>query len=509
MTIKDPGAPSLPAACPSLRTHTRRRALVSSPRMPSGFSSRVFPAFAVVVAGVLVLHGSAQTIPTLAIVNVTVIDGTDARPAVANVIVREGLVRRVTTTAPPDGSTVVDGAGKFLIPGLWDMHVHLATRPEPELAEKTMLPMFLSHGIVGVRDMGGPLERLLSLRDRVERGDLNGPRIVTPGPFIDGSGEAGPMFRRPTTAAAASAFVDELAAAGVDFIKVQAGLDPAVHAAVVSAARRRGLQVSGHVPMSMTAEQVLSGGQRSIEHVSPALVADAMLLFSLSSRSAELLAELRAIEAARAATSPAATAAREAALRRQLVSTYDPARARALGRALHGKPVWIVPTLVWSRTLRPIARTEDGTSLPWALVPQAAKDRWLARRAQYLAAATDEDLAADAAVAAVASRAVADLHTGGAAVLAGTDTFDAFVLPGASLHEELRLLVAAGFTPLQALQAATRDAAAFRGAGRTEGTIALGRRADLVLLSADPLHDITNIARVEKVWIAGREAFGR
>jgi len=189
LTIKDPGAPSPPAACPSLRTHTRRRALVSSPRMPSRFSSRVFPAFAVVVAGMLVLHGSAQTIPTLAIVNVTVIDGTDARPAVANVIVREGLVRRVTTTAPPDGSTVVDGAGKFLIPGLWDMHVHLATRPEPELAEKTMLPMFLSHGIVGVRDMGGPLERLLSLRDRVERGDLNGPRIVTPGPFIKGRGK--------------------------------------------------------------------------------------------------------------------------------------------------------------------------------------------------------------------------------------------------------------------------------------------------------------------------------
>jgi hypothetical protein len=477
--------------------------------MRSRFGYLVLPTVGCVLAGSLAVGGSAQTTPTLAITNVTVIDGTNARPSVASVIVREGLVRRVTTAAPPDGSTVVDGTGKFLIPGLWDMHVHLATRPEPELAEQTMLPMFLSHGIVGVRDMGGPLERVLALRDRVERGELNGPRIITPGPFIDGAGEAGPMFRRTSTAVAASMHVDELAAAGVDFIKVQAALDPAIHAAVIGAARRRGLQVSGHVPISMTAEGVVLAGQRSIEHVSPALVGDGMLLFALSSRSAELLAELRAIEAARAETPAAAIATREAALRRLLVSTYDPARARALGRQLHGKSVWIVPTLVWSRSLRPTAQTEDGTSLPWELVPQGTKDRWLARRAQYLAAATDQDFAAAAAIAAVASRAVADLHAAGAAVLAGTDTFDAFVLPGASLHEELRLLVIAGFTPLQALQAATRDAAEFRGAARTEGTIALGRRADLVLLSADPLQNIANIARVEKVWIAGREAFAR
>ncbi|MEO5896179.1 MAG: amidohydrolase family protein [Vicinamibacterales bacterium] len=473
---------------------------------------RLFPsagvALVLTLGSALTERGAAQT-PTLAITNVTVIDGTDAPPTVANVIVREGLVRRVTTAPAPAGSTIVNGTGKFLIPGLWDMHVHLATRPEPELAEKTLMPMFLSHGVVGVRDMGGPLERVVALRDRAERGELAGPRVITPGPFVDGAGEAGPMFRRAVKTADATTYVDELSAAGVDFIKVQAGLEPDVHAAVISAARRKGLQVVGHIPMSMTAEPVIAAGQRSIEHVSPALVGDGMLLFSLSSKSAELLKELRDLEAARATTPASAIAAREAALRRQLVTTYDPARARALGRSLHGKAVWLVPTLVWSRNLRPTARTEDGTGLPWNLVPVATKDRWLARRAQYLKTASDDDLKAAADVAAVASRAVGDLHAAGAAILAGTDTFDAFVLPGASLHEELRLLVEAGLTPLQALQAATRDAAAFRGASRMEGTIALGRRADLVLLTANPLRAITNIAQVEKVWIAGNQAFSR
>jgi imidazolonepropionase-like amidohydrolase len=477
--------------------------------MPSRAFSSVTVALILTLGVAMAGRGSAQAIPTLAITNVTVIDGTDATPAIANVIVREGLVRRVTTAAAPDGAIVVDGTGKFLIPGLWDMHVHLATRPEPELAEKTMMPMFLSHGIVGVRDMGGPLERVLDLRDRVERGDLAGPRVITPGPFVDGAGEAGPMFRRALTARDAAVAVNELAAAGVDFIKVQAGLNPDVYGAVINAARPKGLQVVGHVPMSMTVEQCIAAGQRSIEHVSPALVGDGMLLFSLSSRSAELLEELRAIEASRGTVPAEAIAAREAELRRLLVSTYDPARARVLGRSLRGKPVWIVPTLVWSRTLRPTARTEDGTTLPWALVPAPTKARWMARRTQYLATVSEADLKAAADVAAVASRAIGDLHAAGASILAGTDTFDAFVLPGASLHEELRLLVQAGLTPLQALRAATSDAAAFRGAARTEGTIALGRRADLVLLAANPLQDITNLARVERVWIAGKEAFKR
>lgn len=471
-------------------------------------SAAVAIALSAALSGILV-RGSAQGVSSLVIVGATVVDGTDAPPRVANVLIRDGIVGSVGVAAPPAGSTVVDGGGRFLIAGLWDMHVHLAVRPEPLLAEQTMLPMFLAHGVVGVRDMGGPLERVLELRARVARGELAGPRIITPGPFIDGPGDADPAFRRATTSEEAARHVRDLAAAGVDFIKVQAALDPAVHAAVIAAAGRKGLPVAGHVPISMTAEQVIASGQRSLEHISPAIVGDGMLLFACSSRSGELLAKLRAIERERASTARAEIVQREAALRQELVDTYDPARARALGRSLKGKPVWIVPTLVFSRSLRPVARSEDGANLPWTLVPPALKDRWLARRAQYLKGAAEADFQAAEGVAKTAARAIGDLHAAGASILAGTDTFDAFVLPGASLHEELRLLVSAGLTPLQALQTATSNAAAFRGVSKTEGTIAPGRRADLVLLAANPLLDITNIARVEAVWIGGKKAFSR
>ena len=168
------------------------------------------------------------------------------------------------------------------------------------------------------------------------------------------------------------------------------------------------------------------------------------------------------------------------------------------------REVWIVPTLVWSATLRPLHRGMDGSDLPMDLVPVALRTRWLQRRKQYLERQTDEGFTAAAAVAATAARAVRDLRDGGARVLAGTDSFDAFVLPGYSLHQELELLAAAGLSPLQALQAATRTAAEYRGTLQSEGTIEVGKRADLVLLDVDPLRDIVNARRVHAVVVGGK-----
>jgi hypothetical protein len=228
------------------------------------------------------------------------------------------------------------------------------------------------------------------------------------------------------------------------------------------------------------------------------------LLFACSSRSAALLAELRAIERGRATAAPAATAQREAALRAQLVESYDPGRARALGRSMRGRQIWVVPTLVWSASLRPLTRNHDGRDLPMDLVPVGLRTRWLERRKAYIERQTDQSFAAASAVAAIAARALRDLHREGVRVLAGTDTFDAFVLPGHSLHQELRLLVDAGLSPLEALQAATRNAADYRGTAGTEGTIAVGKRADLLLLGADPSSDIANASRVSALIVGGR-----
>jgi hypothetical protein len=462
---------------------------------------RYLLAWIAIVSGITVTGSQPER---LTITNITVIDGTGAPARLANVTVQNGLIAAISAASSEADGTALDGSGKFLIPGLWDMHVHLATRPEPELAERMMLPLFLANGIVGVRDMGGPLERVLELREKVASGTLAGPRIVTPGPFVDGPGEADPLFRRPADAAAAASTVRELLDKKVDFIKVQSALAPEVHAALARAAREAHATFAGHIPISMSAEQAIAAGQRSLEHLSPALLGDGMLLFACSKSSESLLTELRAIERDRAAAEAGVIAEREHALRQKVVETYDAGKAKALGGTMKERDVWLVPTLVWSATLRPLDRTRDASDLPMEFVPSALRTRWMDRRKQYIARQTDAGFAAAASLAATAERAIRDLRDGGARVLAGTDTFDAFVLPGHSLHQELELLVGAGFSPLEALQAATKTAAEYRGTLATEGTIERGKRADLVLLASDPARDIVNAGRIHAVIAGGR-----
>jgi imidazolonepropionase-like amidohydrolase len=294
----------------------------------------------------------------------------------------------------------------------------------------------------------------------------------------------------------------------VDFVKVQANLSREAYDAVVAQTRETGIPLAGHVPIAMSATDVVRAGQRSIEHISPALVGDAGLLFACSSNEADLRRELLAIEHDRASATPESIRAREVALRRQLVETYSPDRARALGALIRSHGSWIVPTLVWANSFRPLSATDTGDGVPLDYVPAATRIRWQQARERYLNAATPEDFDANARVARTAATAVGALHAAGARVLAGTDTFDYYVLPGVGLHQELALLVGAGLSPMEALQAATRNAAEYRGVLAQEGTIERGKRADLVLLDANPLGDIRDTTRIGAVVVGGR-LFGR
>lgn len=453
-----------------------------------------------VLAGTVLLHAGAPQ-PLLVIRGATVIDGVSATPRIADIHIQGEQIASISTSPPPAGAQVVDGRGTFAIPALWDMHVHSAMRPEPGITEEMILPALLAHGIVGVRDMGAAMDRLPDLRTAAR---ATGLRMIASGPFIDGPGEAAPFFRRPADAGAGAADVASLHKDGVDFIKVQSGLSKEVHGAVMKAARARGLAAAGHIPVAMTAEEVIASGQRSIEHVSPALVGDGLLLFACSSEPDALIADLRAIEAARGSGDAAALAQREAALRQRAVDTYDPARARRIGASLKDADVWIVPTLIWSASLRPTAASEDGRNLPMDLVPRALRTRWTDRRKAYIAQVGEPGLQAAAQLAATSARAIAEMHAAGARVLAGTDAFDAFVVPGYSLHQELQLLVSGGLSPIDALRSASSEAARYRGLADKEGTLQPGRRADVLLLGADPLADIANTRRIHAVIAGGR-----
>jgi imidazolonepropionase-like amidohydrolase len=446
----------------------------------------------------------------LAITNVTVIDGSGGPSrASATVLVRDGRIAAIGPAASarvPQGATRLDGTGRFLIPALVDAHVHLTMRPEAEAPAGVLLPSLVAHGVLAVRDMGGDLDRLGALKSAIAAGTLAGPVIVTPGPFVDGPQEASATVLPVATAADAEAAVRTLKARGADFVKVQAGLTIEPWRAVIAAAGREGLPVAGHVPESMSALDVVRGGQRSVEHVSPALPGDAGLLLAVSRGEEGLRAEMTAIGAAwaRKDADRAALRARQRDVQRRLVESTDPARAAALFAAMRQHAVVAVPTLVWSEGLLPRTRQDIPDASTLALVPKALRERWLGRRRTQLASATDADLALHETLARGSLAFVGAMYRAGVTIAAGTDSLDGYLPPGPSLHAELARLVAAGLSPAQALKAGTSSAARLLGMEGTRGTIAAGMQADLLLLDADPTADISATRRIHAVVQNGR-----
>ena len=333
------------------------------------------------------------------------------------VIIRGG---RITTVGLSDSTSIpgrirsdqiIDGTGKYLIPGLWDMHVHL---------DSTDLPALVYHGITGARDMGGDLEQLLAWRRRISADSLVGPRLVFAGPALSGE----------MTPERAVQIVDSLAARGVDFIKVHEGLPRAAYYAIDGAALGRHLTLVGHVPAQLTPIEVANAGQRSIEHLE--FVPDRCLTIFSAHRPPDCVASVD--------------------------SMLD---------ALARNDTWLCPTIgsfrVFARQQFPAIQA--GFT---ALVPRI--------RARHIA------------------------------LLAGTDLGSRGIIPGASLHDELALLVQAGFTPAEALRAATLGPAEFLGLTDSLGTVAPGMVADVVLLNGDPLADIRNTRSIALVLKSGTAA---
>jgi amidohydrolase family protein len=451
--------------------------------------------------------------PTLAIYDVTVIDGAGAPPRPGMTVLVEqdriSAIGPVSKTEVPPDTPVITGTGKFLIPALWDMHAHVANQGADSLTTDVILPMFTAFGIVGVRDMGGAFDRIERARIDMRQGRLQGPLVISPGPFLDGPQQTTPIVMPVTDEESARDAVRKLVERHVDFVKVQSGLSREAWRAAGSEARRHGLVFAGHVPEAVSASEVVGSGQASIEHVSPVLPGDAGLLLACSAKEDELRRELLAIRDA--THQPNANAAelrtRQDALQLAMFDTYDAARATALFRRMMKEKVVSVPTLVWSQTIVPTTR-EEPADLPLQAIPRVMRDRWFAARKRYFETSTDERLAHNARLAKSSIEFVRKMHDVGVTILAGTDSLDTFVLPGFSLHQELELLVRAGFSPMSALQSATRDAARYFGQERERGTVQKGKMADLLLLDADPLADIRNTRRIF-VFIRGGDVLTR
>ena len=402
----------------------------------------------------------------LAIVHVGLIDGTGAPLREdMTVIVSAGRIARIgrsQETAVDPGATIVEGRGRFLIPGLWDMHQHLGSFAEGTVRASTLL----AAGITGIRDMGSPLEDILRLRkDAPARGQflyVSGPLLQGPLPFHM------PMFLSVRSPAEARAVVGELGRDGVDFIKIQDAMPRDIYFAVAAAVRRRHLSLAGHIPPTVTAMEVVDAGQRSVEHLGGrffgVLAGTSTQARAIHVQEAELYrSSLRALE--RHQDPPDDNM--KAPFTTRLVETYDGARAARLFTAFRRNNTWQCPTLVTIQGLW------DGY--------------------------TDADKRAGERLFEKSLDVVRDLHRAGVPLLAGTD-----IAPGrVALHDELALLVRAGLTPMEALQTATRNAALFTGTLKDRGTIEPGKIADIVLLKANPLSRIQNTREIEMVIAGG------
>jgi imidazolonepropionase-like amidohydrolase len=420
---------------------------------------------------------AAQDRP-VAITSVTVIPGTGA-PAAAGqtVVIQGGRIRLVEAThASPlptgraaDSTTqVIDGTGRYLIPGLWDLHTHL-------IHDTASLGLYLANGVTAVRDMGGPMDSVLRVRERVRRGELPGPRMWLAGPTVDGPKDA--RFRLTVrTAAEGVHAVDSLAARAVDVIKMHNAVPPEAFFAVVRRARERGIPVGAHLPAAVTPAQASDAWVTSIEHTVAFL---------------ELAIPRDAQRSLDGIGSAAGTFLRDSA---------GPLWAR-----MKGNGTWVVPTLIAARgSAERLDRRRDFRRDLRAWYVSRMLERYWDEVFPVPDSVSALTLAARYLVDTLSHRVVAAMHRAGVGLATGTDVALPGIVPGFSLHDELAMLVEAGLTPLEAIQAGTLNAARVAGAADSLGSIEVGKVADLVLLEADPLADIRHTARVAGVMVGGR-----
>ncbi len=457
---------------------------------------RVAVAFAVATVG---RSSRAQTAaaaaPPIAITHATVIDVASGRLTSGQTIVVEGSRIRVVApdarAAIPAGARVVDATGKFVIPGLWDMHVH-AVGP---MIDRLFLTPLAAMGITGVRDMWGRFAWYDSARVQTARGDLIAPRFVGAGHILDGAPAIWPGSTGVKDAAEARRMVDSLAAGGASFIKVYSRLTPEEFRAAAEQARTRGLPFAGHVPSLVGVGEASDLGMKSIEHLQ-------MIVNACSRDEDALRAEYAAAQASPKGWDSAGVVARTQS--RRIVDTYDEGRCRALAARLKKNGTWMVPTMTVLRSIAYLDDTTLAADARMAYMPRFFTAGWNPKNDFRFRMMTPQDWAVRKEVFAEQQKIVTLLHKAGVQFLAGTDLSNPYIFPGFSLHEELRNLVAAGFTAREALQAATLNPARYLNATDSLGRVATGQLADLVVLDANPLLDIANTEKIHAVVLNGR-----
>lgn len=419
----------------------------------------------------------------LVLQNVTVVDvRTGALQAEQTVVLERNHIYSVgpnKSAKYPRNAESVNCHRLFLIPGLWDMHVHLVFGDWFPDARDISLPLFVANGVTGVRDMGSELDIVQGWRDEIEAGRLIGPRILTSGPMLDGPKPRFPSSVAITTPEDAHRAVADLKRRGADFIKLQSLIPREAVFAIAEEAKKQEIAFEGHVPDAVRASEMSEAGMKSFEHL--------IGIFEGSSADEDEFLKGNKTEG-------------------KFLATYDPARAVALAAILAKNQTWQCPTLVWERGGNMIDVSDFNKDERSKYVPESWKNKtWKRFTDEITRDYGTDDLTIRKKFVEKELDVVGMLHKSGVPFLAGTDTpAGVYIFPGYSLHEELQRFVAAGFTPLEALQTATINPARFFGMEEQAGTVEKGKFADLVLLSANPVEDIANTQKIAAVILNGQ-----
>jgi imidazolonepropionase-like amidohydrolase len=421
------------------------------------------------------------TAQTLTITHVTVIDTVTGKTRPNTTVVVQG--NRIVSVGrsaqhDPKGGRVVDARGQYLIPGLWDMHTHVYFDSTAADGTDLVLPLFLANGVTGVRDMGSALDAVLEARDRIAAHQLSGPRMVVSGPMLDGPKSTYKAVIAIATPVDGRHAVDMLKRRGVDFIKVQSGVPRDAYFAIADESKKVGIPFEGHVPDAIRAAEAVSAGQVTFEHL--------IGIFEASSPDEDKYL----------------TGTKGPGV---FLATYDPVREANIIQLLAKHQVWQCPTLFWERGQWLVDAIDYNQDPDLAYAAHTwVTEQWPKSQASIMKSLDTDPLPIREKFVVHELDIVRKLHAANVPFLAGTDTpAGVDVIPGISLHLELQRFVAAGFTPLQALQTATLNPAIFYNRREDFGTVEQGRIADLVLLTANPLDDIANTRKIAGVVADG------
>lgn len=442
--------------------------------------------------------------PHFAFINVTVIDMTSAvaRPGMTVVVTgnRISAIGETGATRVPEGGGVIEARGKFLIPGLWDMHQHTTYNTVREV-EEVLFPTLIANGVTGIRDPQSysSIKQINEWRKDIAAGKLTGPRLYE-GHNIDGKKSGGLRAIIVRTEREGRQAVQSIKRSGYDFVKVYSYVSREAYFAIAGESKRQGVPFAGHLPFSVTAIEASDAGQKSIEHLSN-------IWFECSTQSDEIRKQMIAINSRSGSDRIADVIQIESEkilLQEQALDSYSEQKASEIFAHFARNGTWQCPTLVVDKAFAHFGEISIGSDSRTRYMPLSKRveaktmsEVWQALKPERVATLKrlhQKEL-----------EMVGKMHRAGVGILAGTDApFLGVFYPGFSLHDELGLLVQAGLTPVAALQAATREPAKYLGLLDTLGTIEKGKIADLVLLAADPLADISNTRRIDAVVVNGR-----